>query len=160
MSIASEHINPGLFVELCNPAWARVYNELSFNRKSHNDRLAWTSEVVRRQFVALAGFDPGKLQYADVDAQSAALRAARELEAALFVADENEELDGRCALDYAHGWLTARDWLHGADTSALPDADFSSAMATRFAVSSGAMYKEEFVLGFKRRVQLGHAFVA
>lgn len=158
--MVADHMNPGLFIELCNPAWGRVYNELSFNRVSHNERLAWTGEIVRKAFVMLAGFDPGKIQYADHEAQHAALDAARELETALFEADEIEQLDGKPALEFAQGWITARDWIAGADSSALPDEDFVRNMANRFATSMGSPYKQEFQRGFVRRINLGHHFVA
>ena len=155
-----DNISPGLFIQLTSPAWARVYVECSFTRLQHNNRLSWVDDSVKRAFVALSGFDPAKIQYAEIEVQHAALNAARELESALFEADEVEQLDGQPAIEYAMGWMTARDWLAGADVSAIPDEDFTRIQSVRCANASSVENQQDFVNGFIKRVKMGHHYVA
>lgn len=154
-----DHIAPGLFIEMINPAWARVHNELSFGR-GVQDRLAWFSDSVRREFISLAGFDPAKGQYASLEYQHAHLNSARELECALYEADEHHELDGRDALDFAAGWMHYTDWMRGVDTSQIPSDEVLTQAATRGANSSGAVRTEAFTSGFISRAKMGYSFVA
>jgi len=124
--------------------------------------LSWNSELVRKTFLTLAGFDPGKLQFSSFEQQHAALNSAREIEAGLFEADEVEQLDGQSALDYAFGWMAARDWLEGSTPVEFTDEDVPMIMeaSIRYAVSSAKHHSEEFVKGFVTRSRLGVNFVA
>ncbi|MFL9611152.1 hypothetical protein ACKF11_13785 [Methylobacillus sp. Pita2] len=153
-------MSPGLFTRMINPSWAKVHNELSFGRKELNEHLAWDAEEVKREFISLTGFDPGKAQYADADVQHACLDTARELDSALYMADELIQLDGRPALVFAMGWMSGRTWLSGADPSGMPDADTIAHQAMRHALAVGYAGNVEFITGFTRRVEQGHAFVA
>lgn len=153
-------LSPGQFIEACNPSWSRVYNELTFNRHPGEDRLSWVSETVRNCYIALSGFNPAKVQYHDEELQHAALNSARELDCALFEADESYQLDGMDAVSLAQGWMAGRDWIGGSD-GAEPPEDLSVEVAgKRFASASGAVSSRIFVMGFARRVKLGHGYVA
>lgn len=151
---------PGLFIELCAPAWAKVHNEVSFGRASSSDRLPWSSDKVRKIFYSLTGFDPAKMQYGDIDAQHAALDAARELETAIYEADEIEELDGSPALDYAAGWMAAKTWLKGGDPTNEPPEDVVDMMMNRCSQANAPGNRSSYEKGFRRRLELGHRFVA
>lgn len=157
---SEQSLSPGLFIQFCNPAWAKVYNELSYGRKAVNERLAWNDDEVRREFISLAGFDPAKIQFAEFDVQHACLNSARELDSALYMADEVEELDGRPALTFAAGWMNGRAWIHGADPVSHPDGEVIHREAKRHALSIGYPDDGAFINGFKQRVELGQFFVA
>lgn len=175
----SNNISAGAFILLCNPAWSRVYTEVSHSEilksieasdienVSHVDSLPWLSEPVKATFIRLTGFDPARLQFADEEAQHHALNAAREVERALFVADEIEQIDGTPAIEYAGGWMAARDALAGAHKVTLSNEEIII-VASRY---SNAIFGQGFELivdgkprpylnGFTKRMALGNTYVA
>ena len=149
---------PRDFLSLCSPSWARVYIELSYGRDPSQDRLSWDSESVRKEFICLTGFDPAKLQFGEFHQQHAALNIARELDSALYQADEVEQLDGAPALQFASGWLSCYIWIYYADKSLNPTEDEIDREAKK--ASSTSVDVECFLSGYKHRAGLGGKFVA
>lgn len=163
----STGLHPGQFNEMCNPAWARVFIELSHDRNSVDSRLAWLSPQVKEWFIRLAGFDPTRTQYADMEQQHSALNSVRDLERALYEADEVAELDGFNALYFASGWMSARDFLNGAKDSDVTDDEirliakrYISAHHSKPDTGKKSAFNESFESGFICRMRLGVNYVA
>lgn len=137
-------IPPQEFVELCNPLWARIYIELSHA----NHGLSWTDQEVERVFLSLTGFNMFRMQFASEHEQRQALSMAREAERGLFVADEEEQLDGDQAIDYAFGWMAAATLV----ASNIHIEDRVSA-GQKAAMSHPESGRDAFLRGFTARLE-------
>lgn len=150
---------PAAFWDHLSPAWARVWLEVADELK--DSRLPWKDLRVLEQWLRITGFNPKQFEFApELSQQQRALRLAREVVDALYVADEIEQLDGVPALDYAHGWMVALHFVaslsscnpgeEGACNNRLcPPAE----MVDRVVVTSVDLYhpasREEFANGFR-----------
>lgn len=105
----NDSISPETFQGLLMPTWARLYIEVS--AELNDPSIAWFSDSVKDEFIALTGIDPRRAQFGSLDQQQKCLAIARELRNALYEADENAQLDGRDALDFASGWMSANDQI-------------------------------------------------
>lgn len=148
-------------MDLVNPAWGRVFIEVSFDHDKQSGTLAWQSSSVKEAFVALAGFDPARMQFAEFSYQHESLNAARELEFSLHNADEIYQLDGKAALFFAQGWMASRDIVNGSTQFAPSDTSMLVARAANAQFGSAeSSDKENFKAGFMARLDLGREFVA
>lgn len=145
MRFENTGIPPKEFIDLCYPLWARIYIEVAHLRG--RNKVGWSDPDIHRNFVVLTGFDPWKVQYAGESEQRAALYMVHEADDALFVADEDRQLDRKSALDFAHGWMAAVTLL---SVSKIDDVDMA---AERAAMSYGSG-RDSFVKGFIARSKI------
>lgn len=140
---------PREFINLVYPSWARVFIEITTQHRTAD--IGWHSDEVRQSFLRLAGFDPFRVQYADLPDQLAALQACADLVEALFQADEVWQLDGDEAIEFAAGWMTARAWLEFQPTDTKPSDELLDLAGRQAVASSGTSMVDKFMDGFKTR---------
>lgn len=150
-------ISMDTFQEMIMPAWARLYIEVSSSKNTapktegtnRRQRVDFYSDEVMTMFVTLTGFDPRRAQFSALDQQHKCLDAAREMEAALELADEVYQLDGLPALDFAAGWMACRDMLRA--MVGKPDEAVLEPMLNRATTTNHWQHEQAFVDGFKAR---------
>lgn len=113
---------PMAYWDHLSPSWARVWVEVV--DRERDSRVPWKDDRVLKEWLRLTGFHPKQFEFAsDLAHQQRALRVAREVVDALYIADEVQQLDGQPALDFAHGWMNARYFLLALATCSLPDGE-------------------------------------
>lgn len=162
--------SPAQFNLMINPALARVYIELydALKDRMNIDELLWDDPRVTSTLCGLMDVPSERLtmliNYASSQAEQVEfILKARKLNAALWEADEIEQLDGQPALDFALGWMQGLKWIDGLTTCYLsdrrqcekalcPPGDAVTAAANAFAERTFPISLNMFLAGFKKVV--------